>query len=794
MSRTLKIVGIGIGTIVGLVVIALTVIPWVVNVDQYRPQLVEMVNRKLNGKFEIGKLSLSLWGRIHVDIQGLKVLDSNDQPVLSVDDAFFDFPLISILSGSPSISLKMQKPMVHMIKSPLGTLNLATLLKTTDLTTADKNQSRNINLPAIVVHSIVTIELNQVLLTYQDEKNGIRTQVKDLNLAIRDISLSRTTALEVWANLDHQLGKNLTIRGPFRLNGQLNPVLSGSRLESVHLKAKIDLDQTEIHLGELLEKNAGVPIHADLDLNATEKELVIERFDSEVFNVQLKSQGKISNLSEVSFFIQSNLIDFKPWAQWIPLLKQYQLGGGATLEAKVEGPSNQLRYQALLKVDAVTAQAPKLKTQPQINGFVKVVTDQIEDFSFTLKAPQNDLSIHGKLTSFSQPHGIFELTSQGMDLDQLIEFPKATSVEGIRALPSGAPQVTQVSEVDYDSLLAPLRENPIAQAADIQVKVNIPSLKAYQVQMSDLAGSFLYRQGVASVDRFRMKIWNGTLQADASVQLKEKMPTYLFSTQVKNLSLKEAVASQTHFVAKMLKDTLLGKAGFELKGQGKSFNPSVALEKLNAQGKFKVEEASFSTIHVGKIAVEALNQGIEKLTHQIPSLKEKKIKALPEFQAAFDVISSDFSITGNQFKAPNFTAKAAHNRGFNLNGSIILGMKERTIRAAWELSDPYNLTHARDISIDKDGIQVEHLLAEGNQPVKVLVHIDCTLATPCYSYQEVPEYLGKIALMNLTGAVKGKAKAEVKKKIESIVEKAPQNLPPQVQQKIEDIGKKLFGR
>lgn len=792
MNRTLKIVGVGIGAIIGLVVIALAVAPWVVNVDQYRPQLVEMMNRKINGKFEIGKLSLTLWGRIRVDAQGLKVFDSNAQPVMSVDDVFFDFPLISILRGSPTVVLKMEKPSVHLVKSPLGTLNLTSLLKSSDIA-ADKNQNRNITLPAMVIHSSFNIELNQVLLTYQDEKKGIRTQVKDLNAAIRDISLSRTTALEIWAQLDNQLGNALTIRGPFRLTGQINPVLTDNRLERVQLKAKVDLDQTEIRMGQLLEKNAGVPIHADLDINASEKEILIQHFDSEIFNVQLKSQGKISNLNEVSFSVQSNLIEFKPWAQWVPLLKQYQLGGSASLEAKVEGPSHQLSYQALLKVAELTAQAPKLKSQPQVNGFVKVATDQIEDFSFTMKAPQNDLSIRGKLASFSQPHGVFEITSQGMDLDQLIEFPKVTA--GVTGVPSlVASQVPQTSEVDYDSLLAPLRGNAIVQAADIHLKFNVPTLKAYQVQMNDVTGSLLFRQGVASVDRFKMKVWNGIVQADASVQLKDEKPTYQFSAQVKNLSLKEAVSSQTHFFAQMLKDTLLGRAGFEIKGHGKSFNPSVALERLTAQGKFKVEDASLSTIQVGKIAVEALNQGLEKLVNQFPALKDKKVKSLPEFQAAFDQISSDFSIAGNQFKAPNFTAKAVKNRGFDLNGSMIVGMKDRTLNAAWELSDPYNLTHARDISIEKEGVQIEHLLAEENQPVKLLVHIDCTLAAPCYSYQEVPEHLGKIALMNLTGAVKNKAKAEVKKKIESLVEKAPQNLPPQVQQKIEDIGKKLFGR
>src|SRR3954463_10405308 len=105
-----------VGGLFALLVVAIIAIPFFVDVDKYRPQIVSKANEYLNGKLEIGKLSLSLWGQVKVRIDGLSLKDNSGQEVFGVKDAFFHIPFTSILGGAPDIILVAEKPTVLAIK------------------------------------------------------------------------------------------------------------------------------------------------------------------------------------------------------------------------------------------------------------------------------------------------------------------------------------------------------------------------------------------------------------------------------------------------------------------------------------------------------------------------------------------------------------------------------------------------------------------------------------------------------------------------------------------------------
>ena len=101
-----------------------------VDVDKYRPQIVETVNEKLNGHFDLGHLQLSLWGHIRVEIDGLKLQDAQGKDVVAVKNASFFLPFFPLLSGSPVVDLQLDSPSVNVTKSRAGKLNVMTLMKT----------------------------------------------------------------------------------------------------------------------------------------------------------------------------------------------------------------------------------------------------------------------------------------------------------------------------------------------------------------------------------------------------------------------------------------------------------------------------------------------------------------------------------------------------------------------------------------------------------------------------------------------------------------------------------------
>ena len=785
---------IAFGALVLLVLAALVVIPLVVDVDKYRPEIVNAANEHLYGKLELGKLQLSLWGQIRVEVAGVSVSDAAGRKILSVKDAYFHVPFSSLFAGAPLLTFKMDHPEIIVIKDKTGKMNLMTLARPSATSPAAPGTpggapggaavpaAKPLEIPGLALRARLGIEMLSALVTYKDATTQLSTQIRDLNLVIRDLSLSRETEMELWANLDTTLGKTLSVQGPARMTATAKPDFTGGKFEQLTLKGHVDLDGLDIRQGELFHKSKGMAANADLAMSASEKDAKIEHFDLKFFNAEVKVSGTIANLSaaaadpQMNILVKSNEIDFKPWSELVPMLKEYELGGTGQLNAAAQGPSSKLDYRLKFIVNNLTAKAGNLKAQPRFDAVLSVITDQVDQLSLTMKAPGNDLRITGKISSFIAPKAEFQVLSSGMDLDQLIHFPPPSAAPAAVAANPGAPSApgAAAAPADLDALLEPVRENKMLANMQAIINVNIKSIKAKDAVVSDILSRFTFRSLTAAIEQFSLKVFSSAISAKMAVQLRPVVPTYQFSTQVTGFDIGQAVASQMQ----MFKNTVVGKADFSMNGEGASFNSEKAIGTLKAKGKMRVVNAKFASIDVGKMVSEALNGAIAKIAEKIPAVKGKSIGGIPGGDSKYEFISSDFVIADGKFSAPNFTAKAAPNQGIDLKGETLVTMKERGLKARWEIVDTYNLTHAKDLSVEQLGVRIEHVLAEKNQPVRFPISVGGTLAAPVYSYTEVPEFLAKIALNNASGAAQDRAKSEVQNKAKQIIQQnIPKNVP-----------------
>ncbi|MGZ3699625.1 MAG: hypothetical protein ACXWP5_15860, partial [Bdellovibrionota bacterium] len=233
--------------------------------------------------------------------------------------------------------------------------------------------------------------------------------------------------------------------------------------------------------------------------------------------------------------------------------------------------------------------------------------------------------------------------------------------------------------------------------------------------------------------------------------------------------------------------TLTGSANFAVNGTGASFNTDAAMANLNAKGNFKVDQASFATVDVAKMVNDALNGSLAKLGEKFPALAGKKVGVPPGGATNYEFISSDFTIAGGKFTSPDFYAKSLPNESMDIKGDTSVGLKDKALNCRLDVIDTYNLTHARDLSLNQQGVQVDHILAEGNGPVHLIVHVGCTLDAPCYSYTEVPQYLLSVAAKNVENAVVGHAKSEAQKQAQQQLQKVVPQAPPPVQNAIKGL-------
>jgi uncharacterized protein involved in outer membrane biogenesis len=755
-----------LATLVVLALGAILVIPMVVDVDQYRPQILKVANDKMNGKLDLGHLKLSLWGSIRVEIGGLSVTDAKGTKVVAVKDAFVSIPWSSIFGGSPLLTFNMNDPEIRVLKESNGKMNVMTLMKespkadtapTTSKSPADHSSSE-LKLPAVVTNARLGVDIKNALFYYKDEVAKSETVMKNLNFRVKDLSLSRTTEVEISGLFQSSEESVFKIGGPFTVTLHASPRVDGGEFRGLSAEMDANFDDIEIQAAQAFYKKKGVPAQVKGAFDITKDQLTISKLSAKFFNAEIDMNGKISNFQtepNVDFTVKSNTISLAPWNELIPMLKDYSLSGSASFDAKANGAAAKIQYSADLAVKDLKAKSPMLKAEPVVNVTVKVVTDKVERLLATMKAPGNDLTIDGSVTSFTAPKIDLKVTSTGMDLDQLVSFPPPA--KDAAGAPIAGKSGVGAKEENLDAMLDPLRKNEVAKAMTMLLGVNMRMINFQGMKMTDLVAKMSMRNLTFTVDSANLKLWDGTIGMKASSAFAPKTPTYSFSATIANLDMQKAVSSQMA----PLKNTILGKVNLKIDGNGSSFNTESAKKNLNAKGTMKVTDASFTAIDVAKMASDAVNKALDKVGDKIPAAKGKQIKSLPEGSSKYEFIASSFTISGGHFSAPDFNAKAMKNQGLDLRGTTDVGLIDQELKAEWEIIDTYNLTKARDVGFEVSGINVPSALAEGANPVVIPVSVACKYTSPCPSYGKVPEHFIKVAFENTkrgaTDAAKSKA-------------------------------------
>ncbi len=806
--KTKKIL-IVLSVLFGLGVVTIATLPFLIDVDKYRPEIVKIANEKINGKLSLGKMQLSLWGQIKINVDGMELDDSKGEKVISVKDVYFHIPFTSLMSGSPLITLKLQEPEIRVVKDKQGKMNAVTLMKSSASTTETKKQEEvpapeakgSSQPPSFVTKARFGLEIRQASLLYKDEAQSLESKITDLNFLIKDFSMERPSLFEFWAKLDTKMGKTMHVMGPVTASATVTPEFKGSEFHQAKIVLKASMDDVSIEMPEVFEKKAGVPAHFSSTMLATQTSFSMEQMECVFFNATIDGKLAVKDFDKegtLSLDIKSNEISLAPWGQLLVSLKDHELSGSANFNASASGKMLEPKYALEANLNDFKAKNPKLKVIPTVKGHLKVVTDKVEDLSFSLDAGASKLEGKGWVENFKKPKMEFKLTSPGLDLDSFMDLkttaeknaasgkvettaPVAASETGKKSEPAAV-----AKEEDMDILLEPLRQNEMAKNLVGNFKVNFASLKAYDVKMTDLNASMTMKNLNFSVDSAAVKVWDSEMKGKMAIDMLPNTPGYNFNFDVAHLNIQKAVESRFA----LFKNTLLGSANFSMSGNGQSFTTSKAKKNLISKGNLNVKDATFATIDIVKVAGEGINKTV---ADKVPAAKDKKINVSDNTQSKYTSVTSDFTISNGVFNAPNFFAKAEPNKGIDVKGSTQLGLLDYAVKANWELIDTYNVTHARDLSVEQNGVRVEHILADGNEPVKMPILVEGTAMEPKISYTAAFEALSRVVIKNIGNAVADKAKAEAKKQLEDAAQKAVKQASPQLQDAVKNLGGKLFG-
>ncbi|HEX9901129.1 MAG TPA: AsmA family protein [Candidatus Methylomirabilis sp.] len=202
--RILRWVGLGIGGILVLAVLAALVLPSLVNLERYRAALASRAGKALGREVTLGDLRVSLWGGIGAEAKGIQVAEVpglGAEPFLSAEALRVRVELFPLFRGQVKVSSAvLERPRIRLIHARDGRWSVEDLLRThaaplTPKPSVEAPRPGRASLLGGLLLSEVAVRKGEVTFVDQARSPGITLTLTDLDLSLRQSGV--TDPLEV---------------------------------------------------------------------------------------------------------------------------------------------------------------------------------------------------------------------------------------------------------------------------------------------------------------------------------------------------------------------------------------------------------------------------------------------------------------------------------------------------------------------------------------------------------------------------------------------------------------------
>ncbi|HYW76066.1 MAG TPA: AsmA family protein, partial [Gammaproteobacteria bacterium] len=198
--RILKWTGIGLGTLVALIIIAIVVIPHLVNLGPVKHEIERVASDSTGRTVTIkGPLSLSLFPWVGFDAKEVSVANASgfgEKPLAQVKEADIHVQLIPLIFHHVKISgITLDQLSVNLARNKKGVSNWSGLGGTKTSKGAAANNSKSSGL-ALAGFSIGRVAMKNMSVNYDDASTDKQYMLSGINLNATHIASGRAFPLE----------------------------------------------------------------------------------------------------------------------------------------------------------------------------------------------------------------------------------------------------------------------------------------------------------------------------------------------------------------------------------------------------------------------------------------------------------------------------------------------------------------------------------------------------------------------------------------------------------------------
>ena len=318
---------LGIGIFIGLIVLIIIILPFVVDLNQYRDQYIPLVEDVLNRKVNVENVRLTIIPHLGMQLDGVKIHDDpkfSPHPFLTVSTVQVAVKWAPLLSKEVHIeSVHVQEPSIQVIRSPDGVLNTASIGKgpSKQEEVPQPSTPEGSTVPVMSMFVVERLSLTGGTLQFEDRGTKVSPdyQIDQLQVKTDSVQLGKTAKVFVSGLLKpHSL--------PFDVEGQFGPIKENLDLPTIDIVTHVDKVEV-LAQGKMISKHLDLTLQIpsassdeipfDLGLS---KPVSIKQFQAHLFMSLLAKAGATSSEPRID-----------------PMSLNLQLGQGSVIKLSGKG-------------------------------------------------------------------------------------------------------------------------------------------------------------------------------------------------------------------------------------------------------------------------------------------------------------------------------------------------------------------------------------------------------------------------------------------------------------------------
>lgn len=598
---------IAAGVMVALVLSALFMIPVFYDVNTHlRPKIVRAIEENLNAKAEIGRLSLSLWGKVRIEISSLAVTETaSNTKVFEVEGAELRIPFMSLLSGRMDVTFAAEKPKINLIVGKDGKVNALKMLKpaaaTADSAEGAPEQAGSTSVAGLGGRLFLSTDIEDGMIAYKDLRTGMVSSLTGFGLELTDVGLNHPFKIAGRANLDVK-GQGMSLGGPVELKGVSEIRMGDAGFERLSLDADSDLSAISITVGSLFRKTPKNALTLSLSMVANPESVELKKADLVVNDLKVNTTGtvRLAPALDLNLKITTNELALEQWKNIIAMIGDYNLKGRASFALAVNGGLENLKYAGGLDLKNGSADVPGLRLPAtDMNLNMDIRTDKLLITKAGMKFGKSDLALSGTIEKFSAPRIRMSVTSALLNLDEMLPESKPGATEAPATAGDGAP----AEDISFEGPVATIKKNPVMRKMDFVGQAKIARMIMRKAEMTDFNSEVEFKSLVLNLKSATLKAFGGAGEATLLCDFNAKSPAYKINGNVNGVDINAAVTSQFPD----LKDTVKGQAWSKMAITGEGAKLSEVKRNLRGNGDFRIEKGSWSALAGMKMLAEKLS-------------------------------------------------------------------------------------------------------------------------------------------------------------------------------------------